>query len=64
MTLHNKFKVGDVVRLQSSSPWMTVSAIEDGYCKTVWISKKGRAHTGTFDERTLMLIHKTDKATA
>jgi uncharacterized protein YodC (DUF2158 family) len=55
-----RFKVGDVVRLNSGGPSMTVSRLsvdtENGPCvETVWLTEAGRELRGTFSEEWLQL---------
>jgi uncharacterized protein YodC (DUF2158 family) len=46
-----QFMVGDVVRLKSGGPKMTVvEATGDGWVTCVWFNPDGKKDTGTFPE--------------
>jgi uncharacterized protein YodC (DUF2158 family) len=56
----SKFKIGDVVVLNSGSPSMTVTTIEEGEADTggddiytCWIDPAGKEHTSSFPEACL-----------
>lgn len=43
-------RVGDLVRLKSGGPIMTVSEIEEGGCYTTWMSGNGEMQYGSVIE--------------
>lgn len=43
-----KFKTGDVVRLKSGSPKMTVKGQDDGAWAVQWIDRNGKLQSDTF----------------
>jgi uncharacterized protein YodC (DUF2158 family) len=48
-------EVGDVVRLKSGGPPMTVEAIEGSTARVVWIDDKQQTHRESFPSETLAL---------
>ncbi len=49
MNENKKFKIGDVVKLNSGSPTMTIVDIQqDGTCECKWISKSDEVKTEIF----------------
>ena len=48
-------KVGDVVRLRSGGPAMTVEAIDGSAARVVWIDDKQQTHRDSFPLATLAL---------
>ncbi len=50
-----KFNIGDVVRLKSGGPVMTVSKadIGDSMVDCIWFDTTGKKFTSSFDEATL-----------
>lgn len=52
-----EFKIGDVVKLKSGSPKMTIETLktEENYAYCVWI-EDGKKRDGEFDTRTLKKV--------
>jgi uncharacterized protein YodC (DUF2158 family) len=56
------FKVGDVVRLKSGGPPMTVTSIESGEAETgyvifcIWFNAKGNEKSGHYPAAALVLV--------
>jgi uncharacterized protein YodC (DUF2158 family) len=46
-----RFKVGDVVRLKSGSPKITVVEVDGERVTCVWFGLEGKRETGTFPGR-------------
>ena len=42
-------KLGDLVRIRSGGPLMTVNAIKGDQVVTIWATEDGRMSSGTFD---------------
>lgn len=40
--MSSEFKVGDVVKLKSGSPKMTISSIENKICNCVWFEQSSK----------------------
>jgi uncharacterized protein YodC (DUF2158 family) len=58
----SKFQSGDVVRLNSGSPDMTVSSAgKDGTYNLVWFSQIQKLETGQFPETCLTPVHVKEK---
>lgn len=51
-----KFKIGDVVQLNSGGPEMTVSISHINGTICMWFTKKHKLKSGTFDPDTLDLV--------
>lgn len=45
-----KFNIGDVVKLKSGGPKMTVSSIEDKACKCVWFDQSSKIEDSFSEE--------------
>jgi uncharacterized protein YodC (DUF2158 family) len=43
-----QLKIGDVVRLKSGDPKMTVIEVDGGWVTCVWFGLDGKRETGTF----------------
>jgi uncharacterized protein YodC (DUF2158 family) len=55
-----KFKVGDVVQLNSGGPKMTVTKIDDEYVNTTWFAGDERMD-GSFPSDTLSAVREGQK---
>jgi uncharacterized protein YodC (DUF2158 family) len=56
MTQEHAFRTGDVVRLKSGGPSMTVDHYKDGHVHCRWFSPEGELHSGSFVEACLVLV--------
>ena len=50
-----EIRAGDVVRLKSGGPAMTVEAIDDGVARVAWIDDKQLTHRESFTTEALAL---------
>lgn len=59
MAANEQFKVGDLVKLKSGGPVMTINYIreeQDNECVCVWFTEKKEAISKHFNQATLMKI--------